>query len=64
MDRGGSGVNNAMVTEGAVARDTKMTWGMTRRTTLELEVEASSESPVTFTELYTASSNRWSVSRR
>ncbi len=23
MDRGGSGVNSAMVTEGAVARDTK-----------------------------------------
>jgi DNA-directed RNA polymerase specialized sigma24 family protein len=38
MDLAGSGVNNAMVMEGAVAR--------------EIEVDVSSPSPTTFTELY------------
>ena len=56
MDRGGSGVNNAMVTEGAVARDAKNDpandVGNDAANDVELEIEASSESPVTFTELY------------
>jgi RNA polymerase sigma factor (sigma-70 family) len=60
MDPGGSGVNNAMVTKGAVARDTKNDPTHHAKNDprndaandVELEVEASSESPLTFTELY------------
>ena len=48
MDPAGSGVNNAMVTEGAVARDIQND----AANEVELEVEASSASSVTFTELY------------
>jgi len=48
MDPAGSGVNNAMVTEGAVARDIQSD----ASNEVELEVEASSASSVTFTELY------------
>ena len=52
MDRGWSGVNNAMVTEGAVAGDAKNDAKHDAKHDLELEVEASSQSPETFTELY------------
>ncbi len=48
MDLGGSGVNNAMVTEGAVARDAERDVDHD----VELEVVVTSTSPVTFTELY------------
>jgi RNA polymerase sigma factor (sigma-70 family) len=48
MDLAGSGVNSAMVTEGAVARDIQND----AASDFEIEVVASSESSVTFTELY------------
>jgi len=44
MDLGGSGVNNAMVMDGAVAR--------LADNDIEFEIETTSTSPVTFTELY------------
>jgi RNA polymerase sigma factor (sigma-70 family) len=57
MDWGDPGVDNVMVTEGAVARDIKNNAATDTKNDavidIELEVEASSESPVTFTELYT-----------
>jgi RNA polymerase sigma factor (sigma-70 family) len=58
MDLAGSGVNNAMVTEGAVARDVEeddpeMDAAIDPKIDIEIEVAASSATPVTFTELYT-----------
>jgi RNA polymerase sigma factor (sigma-70 family) len=56
MDLAGSGVNRAMVTEGAVGRDTKNDAANDTRNdaeiAVEIDVEASPSSPATFTELY------------
>jgi DNA-directed RNA polymerase specialized sigma24 family protein len=53
MHLAGSGVNDAMVTEGAVARDVENDPQTEMELEMELEVGDSSTSPTTFTELYT-----------
>jgi RNA polymerase sigma factor (sigma-70 family) len=52
MDLAGSGVNNVMATEGAVARDTTNDAANDAEIEMELEVDVSPVSPATFTELY------------
>jgi DNA-directed RNA polymerase specialized sigma24 family protein len=53
MDLAGSGVNVAMVTEGAVARDVENDANIEMELEMELELGDSSTLPTTFTELYT-----------